>query len=171
MLPTVRRTWAPQGQTPILRHRTRSHKKVSTIGALTISPGRRRIGLYLHWHRDKNITQNEVIVFLQDLLRHLRGNVILVWDRLNAHRGVQVTLWRAAYPRLSVEYFPPYAPALNPMEYVWGYLKHHRLPNHGLLELDEIHEQARCKAAGVAARQPLLRSFVHASQLPIRLRS
>lgn len=171
MLPTVRRTWAPKGQTPVLRHRTRSHKKISTIGALTISPRRRRLGLYLHWHPDKNITQDEVILFLRDLLAHLRGNVILVWDRLNAHRGAAVKLWRTAYPRLSVEWLPPYAPELNPMEYVWGYLKHHRLSNHGLLELDEIHTQAQLEADDVARRQPLLRSFVHAAQLPIRLQS
>jgi hypothetical protein len=171
MLPTVRRTWAPRGQTPILRHRTRSHKKVSTIGALSISPQRRRLGLYLHWHPDKNITQDEVILFLRDLLAHLRGNVILVWDRLNAHRSAQVKLWRAAYPRLSVEWFPPYAPELNPMEYVWGHLKYHRLSNHGLFELDAIHAQAKLEADDVASRQPLLRSFVHAAQLPIRLRS
>lgn len=169
MLPTVRRTWAPTGQTPILRHRTRSHKKISTIGALSISPQRRRLGLYLHWHPNKNITQVEIISFLRDLLAHLRGNVVLVWDRLNAHRGAQVKLWRTAYPRLSVEWFPPYAPELNPMEYVWGHLKHHRLANHGLLELDEIHEQAKHAAAQVAGRQSLLRSFVHASTLPIRL--
>lgn len=64
MLPTVRRTWAPRGPTPFLHHRTRSHKKVSTIGALTISPGRHRLGLYLHWHPDKNIRTIEVIAFL-----------------------------------------------------------------------------------------------------------
>ncbi|NIN95339.1 MAG: hypothetical protein GTN93_22260 [Anaerolineae bacterium] len=169
MLPTVRRTWAPRGQTPILRHRTRSHKKVSTIGALSISPQRRRLGLYLHWHPDKNITQDDVILFLRDLLAHLRGNVILVWDRLNAHRSAQVKLWQTAYPRLSVEWFPPYAPDLNPMEYVWGHLKYHRLSNHGLFELDDVYSQAKGEAEDVSSNQRLLRSFVHASTLPIRL--
>jgi len=170
MLPTVRRTWAPKGQTPVLRHRTRSHKKVSTIGALSISPQRRRLGLYLHWHPDKNITQDEVVLFLRDLLAHLRGNVILVWDRLNAHRSTYVQLWRAAYPRLAIEWFPPYAPELNPMEYVWGHLKYHRLSNHGLFELAEIEQRARAEAENVAAQQDLLRSFVYASTLPIRFR-
>jgi transposase len=168
MLPTVRRTWAPKGRTPILHHRTRSHKKVSTIGALSISPGRRRLGLYLHWHPDKNITATEVTWFLRDLLRHLRGHVILIWDRLNAHRSKQVALWRAVYPRLSIEWFPPYAPELNPIEYVWGYLKGHRLANHGLCELDAVYEQAQTEANDLAQRQSLLRSFVHASELPIR---
>ena len=170
MLPTVRRTWSPKGQTPILHHRTRSHKKVSTIGALSISPGRRRLGLYLHWHPDKNITGTEVIAFLHDLLRHLRGNVILVWDRLHAHRSRQVQNWRTIYPRLAVEWFPPYAPELNPIEYVWGNVKYHRTANHGLYELDDVHEQARSAADGIAGNQPLLRSFVRAAKLPIRLR-
>ena len=117
---------------------------------------------------DDSITQDEIISFLRDPWAHFRGNVILVWDRLHAHRGAQVKPWRTAYPRLSVEWFPPYAPELNPMEYVWGHLKHHRLSNHGLLELDEIHQQAKHEATQVAGRQPLLRSFVHAGTLPIR---
>ena len=108
-------------------------------------------------------------MFLRDLLAHLRGNIILVWDRLNAHRSVQVKLWQAVYPRLSIEWFPPYAPELNPMEYVWGHLKYHCLSNHGLLELDDIHNQAKGEADDVSTNQSLLRSFVHASSLPFRL--
>ncbi len=73
MHPTVRRTWAPKGQTPILHQRGRSHQKISTIGTLTISPQRRRMGLFLHWHPGRNIAREEVIAFLEDLLRHLRG--------------------------------------------------------------------------------------------------
>jgi len=169
MLPTVRRTWAPRGQTPILRHRTRSHKKVSAIGGLSISPGRRHLGLYLHWHPDKNITGTEVIAYLHDLLRHLRGHVILVWDRLNAHRSRQLQDWRTIYPRLTIEWLPPYAPELNPVEYLWSHFKYHRLANHGLCELDDIYQQARDEADAVAHKQPLLHSFVHASKLPIRL--
>lgn len=169
MLPTVRRTWSPRGHTPILRHRTRSHKKISTIGALSISPGRRRLGLYLHWHPNKNIATAEVILFLRDLLRHLRGKVILIWDRLNAHRSIQLQCWRAAYPRLSIEWLPPYAPELNPIEYVWGNAKYHRMSNHGLYELDEVYEQARRETDDIANNQTLLRSFVRAAGLPIRL--
>lgn len=170
MLPTVRRTWAPKGRTPLLLHRTRSHKKISTIGAITISPQRRRCGLYLHWHPDQNITADHIVTFLRDLLRHLRGPVIVVWDRLNAHRSRQVQSWLGVYDRLTLEWFPPYAPELNPVEYLWSYLKSHRIANHGLFELEEIYDRARHEADDIAANQPLLRSFVRASQLPIRLK-
>lgn len=170
MLPTVRRTWAPRGQTPRLHHRTRSHQKVSTIGALTISPRRQRCGLYLHWHPDQNISAEHIVAFLQDLLRHLRGHVIVLWDRLSAHRSRRVQSWREVYDRLTLEWFPPYAPELNPVEYVWSHLKYHRTANHGLFELDAIHKQVRHEADDTAANQPLLRGFVHASRLPIRFK-
>jgi len=171
MLPTVRRTWAPRGQTPILRHRTRSHKKVSAIGALSISPARRRMGLYLHWHPDQNITTTEVIGFLRDLLGHLRSPVILIWDRLNAHRSRRVQDWRARHQRLMIEWLPPYAPDLNPVEYLWSHVKYHRMANHGFCELDDVYAQARRQTQTVATTQSLLRSFVRAAKLPIRLGS
>lgn len=170
MAPTVHRTWAPKGQTPLLRQRTRSHKKVSGIGALSISPRRHRLGLYLHWHPDKNITQDEVMAFLAELLKHLRGQVILIWDRLNAHRSARLKQWRSYRRRLRVEWLPPYAPELNAMEYVWGHLKYHRLSNHGHCELEAIHGQAERETEHMAAQQSLLRSFVHATGLSIQLR-
>ena len=45
MMPVLRRTWAPCGITPTLPVRGRSHEKVSGIGALIVSPRRRRITL------------------------------------------------------------------------------------------------------------------------------
>ena len=49
LIPTLRRTWAPRGQTPLLRHRYQ-HDKISAISAVTVSPRRQRLGLYLHCH-------------------------------------------------------------------------------------------------------------------------
>lgn len=169
MHPTVRRTWAPRGQTPVLHQRGRSHQKVSGIAAISISPRRRRLGLHAHWHPNANIGAEEVIAFLSALLRHLRGHVILVWDRLNAHRAIAVREWRTIHPRLDVEWFPSYAPELNPVEYLWGYLKYHRMPNHGICELQSLHDTACTEFRRLSGRQSLLRSFIHAGKLPIQL--
>jgi hypothetical protein len=35
----------------------------------------------------------------------------------------------AAHRKVVVEPFPPYAPELNPVDYVWSYVKYDRLPN------------------------------------------
>ena len=44
LIPNVRKTWAPVGHTPQLRHSYR-HDRVSVISALTVAPQRRRFGL------------------------------------------------------------------------------------------------------------------------------
>ena len=121
LIPTVRRTWAPRGQTPVLRHHYR-RDKISAISAVSVSPSRQRCGLYAHFHLD-NITQVEVALFLRLLLRHLNGHIILLWDGGSIHQGPAVDAVLARHPRLHVERFPGYAPELNPDEFVWNNLK------------------------------------------------
>jgi transposase len=44
-------------------------------------------------------------------------------DRANIHRGPLVRALLARHPRLRLEYFPSYAPELNPAEGVWRWTK------------------------------------------------
>ncbi|MFH1741892.1 MAG: transposase [bacterium] len=46
LIPTVRKTWAPRGQTPIHRHRYR-HDKISAISGISVSPNRKRLWIAL----------------------------------------------------------------------------------------------------------------------------
>ncbi len=69
------RTWAPEGRTPIHRHRQGRRDKISVISGISLSPKRQQLGLY-YLLFDDNIGQEEVCVFLRELLRHLRGPVI-----------------------------------------------------------------------------------------------
>jgi transposase len=168
LTPFVHRTWAPLGQTPVLRTRTRHRRHLSLIGALTISPRRRRLGWYLHFHANRTIRQEQVIAFLRDLLRHLRGQIFLIWDRLNAHRGKKVQVFLAQRPRLHTEFLPPYAPELNPNEYGWAYLKCRRLPNYAPTEVAQLERTARRATKQIGGQQDLLRGFVRATNLPLR---
>lgn len=154
----------------MLRHRTRHHRKISCIGGLSVSPRRRHLEWYLQFHADTSIRQAQVIAFLADLFRHLRGPVILVWDRLNAHRGRLVRQWLAKRPRVRVEFLPPYAPELNPNEYGWSNLKGGpTLANACPQDVRQLQSLV-IKATRASQKRPaLLRSFVHATRLPIRL--
>jgi len=165
----VRRTWAPRGHTPILRQRTRHHRRVSAIGGLSISPRRRHLGWYLQFHVDASIRQEQVIDFLRHLLRHLGGPLVVVWDRLQAHRSRALHRWLRRCRRVHVEYLPGYAPELNPNEYGWAYLKGHPLANYCPTDTDELHARVVVAARDAASQQALLRSFVRATGLPIRL--
>ncbi len=121
LAPTVLRTWAPRGETPLLRHWDR-RDRISVISGLSVSPIRQRLGLYYQWHHH-NIRQLEVCGFLSHLLHHLRGPVIVLWDRLWLHRSPAAHDLCRRIPRLRLEYFPAYAPELNPDEGVWALTK------------------------------------------------
>jgi len=168
--PLVRRTWSPRGQTPVLRPRVRHRRRVSAIGGVSISPGRRRLGWYLRFHVDLGIRQEEVVAFLRHLLRHLHGCVVVVWDRLGAHKGRKLRQWLRRGRRLHLEFLPPYAPELNPIEYGWAYLKGGALANYCPDDVDELHDTVRAAAQSVRKQQDLLRSFVRGTKLPFRFR-
>jgi transposase len=166
LIPTVRRTWAPRGQTPLVHHRYR-HDKVSAISAVTVSPTRHHCGLYAHFHL-ANITHVEVAIFLRELLRHLAGPIIVVWDGGTIHRGAAVRHLLARHPRLQVERFPAYAPELNPDELVWNYLKRD-LANGRPDTLDELLTDLTRVTRRLRRSPALLRAFLVGSALPALL--
>ena len=169
MLPTVTRTWGQRGHTPILKHRLRHREKVSAIGAISLSPKRRHVGLYQRWYPNQNVRQGEVVELLGYLSRHLRGRLVILWDRANPHRGKQVKAWCAEHPQVVLEPLPAYAPDLDAVDYLWAYLKAHPLANHGLLDVLSLLKEARRASEDIRQRQDLLRGFLRATKLPLRL--
>jgi transposase len=116
------RTWAPKGQTPVLQYHF-NWKVLSAMAGLTWW------NFYFRLYPGA-IRSAQVIEFLQHLLRHIPGRLLIVWDGLPTHRSRRVRDFVAQYGRLiQLEYLPAYAPELNPVKYIWGYWKHHELPN------------------------------------------
>ena len=64
-------------------HRT----KVSVIGAVTLSPRVRRPGFYFATAAGGYFSADKVVAFLRDLLRHLPGKVVVIWDGGGNTRG------------------------------------------------------------------------------------
>ncbi len=171
MGPLVRRTWARRGCTPVLRQRGRARIKVSAIGALVISPRRHRVRAYFSFLPDANFDGEHILVFLKQLCRTLRVPVELVWDRLGGHTGQPVKAWLARNPhRIRATLLPAYAPELNPVELIWGYLKNNPLANFAPSELAELLDQTHLAALAIATDQPLLRSFVNHCPLSFHLK-
>lgn len=169
MAPVLRRTWGLRGVTPTLRIRARTHEKVSGIGALIVSPGRRRITLALALHPKANIRGPQVRRFLGHLHRHVRGAVVLLWDRGNPHKHRLVRAWLAHHPRWHPVWLPPYAPELNPAEQVWTYLKYGRLANFAPDDVADIQQAVVRERRRLARRPTLLRSLFRHSALPFRV--
>jgi transposase len=163
LIPNVRKTWAPVGCTPRVRH-SYTRDKLSAVSALSVAPRRARVGLYMHVHA-ANITGAEIVVFLRHLLRHLRGPVDLLWDGGPIHRRADVKTFVRQHPRLHVHPLPAYAPELNPDEWVWTKFKHD-LANGAPEDLEQLDAQLRRSFRRVHGSQQLLWSCVLASDLP-----
>jgi transposase len=164
LAPVVRRSWAPRGQPPILYQRGRAREKVSIIAALTLSPRRRRVGLYFSLRAHANVTTAWLIPFIRALSRHVRWPFILVWDRLPGHLARIVTdfLHRRG---LEAALLPAYAPELNPVEMFWAYLKSNPLANFAALDTLHLVRVASRQVRRLQRRPDLLRSFLYATPL------
>lgn len=170
MMPLVRRTWAPRGQTPLLRHRTNSYRKVSVIAALVVSPGRRRVQLFFRLHPQANINARAVLAFLKHLGRHIECPIFLVWDRFMPHRARLVQRYISGKRSWRSVFLPAYAPELNPTENVWCYLKTNSMTNEALYELADLTQSARRHGRSLQRRESLLRSLLKHTPLFLRLK-
>jgi transposase len=164
LIPPVRRTWAPKGSTPLTVHRF-SHSRVSAISAVSVSPVRKRLSLYYHLSRD-NIRGADVAGFLRQLLKQIPGHVIIVWDNSVTHRGALVRELDRKRERLTIEYFPAYAPELNPDEGIWSQLKG-LLANGRPDDVIDLEDHLLSSLADIRSSQSSLRACVHKSELPL----
>ena len=99
----------------------------------------------------------QVVIFLEKLLRVIPGKLLIVWDGLAAHRSRMVKDFLASLEgRVHTLRLPAYAPELNPVEYIWAYLKQHELPNVCAKDLWSLGEMARQKLKRMRRRVPLL---------------
>lgn len=99
--------------------------------------------------------------FLKHLLQHIAGNILVIWDGSPIHRSrlIKDFLTRAAAQRLRMEMLPGYAPHLNPLEYVWHYLKHEVLRNVCCYTLDELQYELRLAVANLRHKRTVSLSW------------
>jgi transposase len=91
-----------------------------------------------------SVKSPQVVEFLQALARHMDGPLLIVWDRLAAHRSRLVRDYVESLAGwIHLEYLPPYAPELNPVEYIWSHWKQHELPNVCPKDYWQLSEAAR----------------------------
>ena len=175
LLPLVRTTLAPRGQTPVLTHRARHRDKISVAAALTLPPARRRgpaaarVGLHCLTFPGGHVDAEAYAEFVRGcLLRAVRGPLVLIHDNGQMHHGPDLRAVRCRCPRLRLEPLPPYAPELNPVEGLWNHAKDKELANFVPHGADQLHDAVCGYLRGVRHDQQRLRSFFHATPLSWR---
>ena len=161
--PLVRRTWAPRGERPVMYSWDR-RDRLSVIAGLTLSARRRRVGFYFAVHQ-RNVKTPEVEAFIRRVRRQVGRPLIVVMDRLPAHRSAARRL--AGDERFAVEWLPAYAPDLNPVEPAWSHSKYGDLANYVPGDVLDLEIEARLSLEDTRANQKLLRSFFQAARLKV----
>lgn len=166
LTPTVRRTWAPRGSKPLLRCWDR-RDRLSAISGITVSPKAARLNLRFAL-LPHNVHGEDVVDFLRQLKKQIRGPLTVLWDGSQVHRRSKVVqAYLAEHPEIVTEDLPAYAPELNPDELVWGWTKHSRLANLAAQHTDELAERVVDELSAVQQDPHLLAAFLKKTKLPL----
>jgi transposase len=170
LTPSVRRTWAPRGQTPILDAWDR-RDRISAISSITVSPATRRLNLYFDLLADNaNVHGEDIVAYLRKLKAHLGAPLTVIWDNGPVHeRSAQVRAFLADHPEIRTERLPAYAPDMNPDELVWAWTKYGRLGNLAALNTDALRDYLITEFAYARRHPEILASCIEKTNLPLRL--
>jgi transposase len=161
LLPGVVRTYAPRGQTPVL-------KPFLTYDHLSVMSGITMAGQLYTLVRDRALKSTDSVRFLRHLRHELKGKLMVIWDGSPIHRK-EVTRFMAAggAKHIDLELLPAYAPDLNPAEGVWQQLKHVELRNVTCQNLSQLRRELERAIMRLRNKPHLVRSFFAAAGLPI----
>ena len=132
------RTWAPKGQTPTIDFHF-NWRHLSVIAAVT------RSECYFRLYEGA-IKKEQIVEFLQALTHQIKRPLLVIWDGLRSHHSQRVQAYVDGLgEQIRIEFLPAYAPDLNPVEYLWAWLKRHALANYCPNNLNELKKMARNK--------------------------
>ena len=168
LMPTLRKTFAPRGQRPVVKT-ANPHGRISTACAITISPRNQRANLYFQMLPDNaNYTGRLTARFLDFLFHKLNAPFFMVWDSIPIHLAAPVRALTRARGNVSLRMFPKYAPELNPADKVWCYIKYSRLANYAPFTLAELRETVTKELLALKERTDLLHAFIRHAGLDIK---
>lgn len=154
--PNLGRTYGLKGQTPVVRT-TGQRQKVNAISAVSARGG--------FWSQVYTgmLNAGRFVRFLKDFRRGGRGRVFLVVDGHPSHRAKVVAAYVAACRGdLELHFLPPYAPDLNPDEFVWQYAKTNGVAKQPLKQNESLRERVLGDLSAIKANSKLVRSFFSA---------
>lgn len=154
LLPGVVRIYAPKGLTPIVKEwQTRDHLS----GMAGVTPQGKVYSLV----RQESLNGLHTVTFLTHLLCVAGPRLLVIWDGSPIHRRTEVNefLAQGAARQIHIEALPPYAPDLNPAEWMWNHLKGVEMRNLACLDLEQLHMEFHLALGRTRQRPRLIQSF------------
>lgn len=150
------KTWAPKGQTPVVKT---TGKRGGLCVTSAISPAGKMI---FRIEKDKErINAEKHIEFLQQIIKHHPNRkIIVIEDNARPHIAKKVDNFVAQNKnKFAIYRIPSYAPELNPDEHVWEYLKAYKLKAHQAQNKAELRRLVKRKMQGIQRKKGLVNSF------------
>jgi transposase len=162
LLPSVVKTYGLRAHTPVVDE-WQTHDHLSIMGGLTTD------GRVYTLVRQEPLNGLHSIEFLEHLGRQIKGATLVIWDRSPIHRRVAVTEFVAAVgvKNLQIELLPPYAPDLNPVEWLWRHFKEVEMANLTCHDLEDLHEEFILALGRIRGKPRLFPSYFEGAKLPL----
>jgi transposase len=163
LLPSVVRTYGPQGDTPVVAKKlTRDH--------LSVMAGVTPAGKLYTLVRRASLTSSESVVFLKHLLVQTGKKLLVIWDGSPIHRWGEVRAFLAekGAKRIHLEALPGYAPDLSPLDQgCWHHLKDIEMANLSCKDMEELHLEFDLAVGRLRQKPHLIQSFFAAAGLSL----
>lgn len=154
--PSLGRTYGLKGETPVVAT-TGQRQKVNAISAVSAKGG--------FWSKvyTGNFNAGRFVEFLKDFRRGGRGKVFLVVDGHPSHHAKLVkTYVEGTRGMLELHFIPPYAPDLNPDEFVWQHAKTNGVSKKPLKRNESLKDRVVSDLQSIKSNPKLVRSFFSA---------
>jgi transposase len=153
------RSYGLRGKTPVLKT-SGQRQQINAISAVNAQ------GAF--WFKVYTGMLNAAlfILFLGDLLKGRFRPIFLVLDGLPAHKAKSVAKYvQSTKGRLELHFLPPYAPDLNPDEFVWSHLKTNGTSKKPLRKNESLKQRVDDDLSKIKKDKKLISSFFKAESV------
>jgi transposase len=151
--PPLGRTYGLKGTTPVVVT-SGQRQSINVISAVNAR------GAFWAATYTGKLNAESFVAFLKDFMKGRPTKVFLVVDGHPAHKANSVKQYvQSLKGRLELHFLPPYAPDLNPDEFVWSHMKTNGVSKKPLRKNESLRERVEQDIAALHNNRALVRSF------------
>lgn len=151
--PPLGRTYGLKGHTPVVAS-SGQRQSINVISAVNAG------GAFWAATYTGKLDAESFVLFLRNFMNGRRTKVFLVVDGHPAHKANVVKDYiRKTQGRLELYFLPPYAPDLNPDEFVWNYMKSVGVSKKPLKQNESLRERVEQDLRCISQNEILIASF------------
>jgi len=153
------RTWAPRGDTPIVKT-SGQRQSVNIISA--VNP----LGAF--WFKVYTGRLNATLFreFLKEFMKRRRSPVILIVDGHPSHKAKLIAEYvQEQKGKLEIFFLPGYSPDLNPDEFVWNHMRNNGVTKKPLRKNEALKDRVESDLRVIKSSPKLVRSFFEANSV------